>query len=266
MKKILVAIMLLLVMLAGAGYYFYSNMEFLVKQQIETAGTAALGTAVTVDEVVIDLPTGAASIRGLRVANPEGFSAGSIMSFAELQVVLDINKLSRERIGIRSIIATSPHVLYELQGTASNLDVIRANVAAQAPAAETPASPGIEVQLDIARIDITEIGATLNSTALNGPVEVKLGDIALRDLSGTPKEIANQVMQPLLEQLSSNAARALLSARAGDLRDDVLDQVDASLEAAGETIRETSANIREGLSDLFNGDDDDNAPQPAPQQ
>ena len=260
MKKVLVGIVLLLLVLAGGLYYLYSNLEHLVKQQIEIAGTAAVGTAVTVDEVVIDLPSGSASIRGFRVANPEGYSAGSMMSFAELNVVLDLNNLSRDRIGIISIIALSPHVLYEMQGNASNMDVIRDNLAGENPAAETPANANSAIQLDITSINIQEIGATLSSTLLATPVEVGLGDIRLRNLSGTPEEIANQIMSPLIAQLSTNAALALLSMRAGDLRDDVLEQVDAGLEAAGETLRE-------GLGNLFGDDDDDDdeAGQPATQ-
>src|SRR5688572_28003853 len=136
MKKILVGILLLLVMLGGGLYYLYNNLEYLVKQQIETAGTAAVGTAVTVDAVVIDLPTCTATIRGFSVASPEGFSAGIMKSFAELQIVQDLDNLSRERIDITSMTAHNPHVLYELQGTASNLDVIRARLSTQPPPAD----------------------------------------------------------------------------------------------------------------------------------
>lgn len=265
MKKILGAIVLLLLVVAGGLYYLYSNMDRLAKQQIEISGTEAMGTAVTVDEVVIDLPTGSASIRGLRVANPEGYSAGSMLGFAELNLVLDITNLSRHRIGIQSIVARNPHVLYEMQGNVSNLDVIHSRLAGGNPSAETSVNSADDILLDITRINIQEIGATLSSPLLSAPVEVSLGDIILLDLSGTPDQIAQQIMGPVMAQLSNNAARALLSKRAGNLRDDVLEQVDASLEAAGETLRETGANIREGLGNLFDRDDAEETGTPVAQ-
>jgi hypothetical protein len=41
--------------------------------------------------------------------------------------------------------------------------------------------------------------------------------------------------------------------------------VKQQIEMAGATLRETGANIREGLGNLFDGDDDDETGQPATQ-
>jgi hypothetical protein len=263
MKKAFVSTVLLLLVLGGGAYYLYTNLDFYVKQQIEAAGTAAVGTAVTVESVEINVPAGTATVRGFRVANPEGYSASSMMSFEELHVALDLNNISRERVGVTAITARNPHILYEMQGNVSNLDIVRGNLAGQgrAPAPQNDESGAI--QLEIASVDIEEIGATLSSNLLTGPVEVELGDIALRDLRGTPTQIADQIMQPLISQLSANAGRALLSARAGDLGDEVLERVDAGLEAAGEALRETGATIREGLGNIFSRDDDEEQQAPA---
>lgn len=255
MKKTLVVTLLLFLALGGGVYYLYSNLDFYVKQQIESAGTAAVGTAVTVEAVAIDVPAGTATIRGFRVANPEGYSASSMMSFDELHVVLDLNNISRERIGILAITARNPHVLYEMQGNVSNLDIVRGKLAGQGTAAPAPENSASPIQLEIASVDIEDVGATLSSNLLTAPVAVDLGDVALRDLRGTPTQIADQIMQPLVSQLAASAGRALLSARAGDLKDDVLERVDAGLEAAGETLREAGANIREGFGNIFNRDD-----------
>jgi hypothetical protein len=263
MKKFLVVTVLLLLVFGGGAYYVYSNLDYYVKQQIETAGTAALGTAVTVEGVAINVPAGTATIRGFSIANPPGYSAGSMMTFDELYVALDLNNISRERIGISTITARSPHLLYELQGKVSNLDIVRGNLAGPGPAAPVSESDTSDIQLDIASIDIEAIGATLSSNLLTAPVEVPLGDVALRNLSGTPTQIAEQIMEPLIAQLSANAGRALLSARAGDLRDDVLERVDDSLDAAGAKVRETGESIRAGLGNLFNRDDAEEQPAPA---
>lgn len=252
MKKAFIVTLLLLLVIGGVTWYFYSNLDFYVKQQIETAGTAAVGTAVTVDDVAIDVPAGTATVHGFRVANPAGFSESSMMSFDELHVALDLNNISRQRIGILAITARNPRVLYEMQGNTSNLDIVRGNLAGRGTAAPAPENSATPIQLDIASVDIEDIDATLSSNLLTAPLTVDLGDVALRDLSGTPAEIADQIMQPLITQLAATAGRALLSARADDFKDEVLDQVDAGLEAAEQTLKEVGDDIREGLGNIFN--------------
>ena len=265
MKKVLIGAALLVMVLAGGAYYFYSNLDYFVKRQIETAGSAATGTAVSVDEVVIDLASGSASIHGLRVANPAGYSAASMLSFAELTLVLDMTRLTRDSITIMSVTAREPRVLYELQGNVSNLDMVGASLAARQPTPATAANTADSVNIHIARINIEEVGASLNSPDLAAPVEVRLGNIALRNLGGTPEQTAHQFMEPLIAQLSSYATRALLITRAGELRRDVLEQVGASLDATGENLIETGELLLDGLDNLLNNlSDEELLPQATP--
>lgn len=270
MKTAFISLLIILGLLVGGGYYLFTNLDAIVQRQIEAYGTQAVGSDVSVASVDINLAAGRASIEGLTVANPEGFSDAAMLGFQELSVTLDLANLSRESIGITSIVARNPRVLYEHSGNTSNLDVVAERFARDPAATEEPAASGSDIQLVIDSIQIDDIGASVSSSRLPRVVEVGLGDISLENLSGTPTEIAEQIMRPVIEQLSRNAASAVIAAaaevtqqeleaagqealqQAEDRLDEVEDSVNQRLD---ETIGE---DLREGLGDLLQRDEPQN--------
>ncbi len=79
---------------------------------------------------------------------------------------------------------------------------------------------------------------------------LSLGDINLQDLQGTPDEIAQQIIAPLMGQLSANAASALLEATADMITDGiqgVTEELGEGLEDVGDALEDSL----EGLGDLF---------------
>lgn len=252
--KIVVGLIVVVILLVGGGlYYVYSNLDALVERGIETAGTSAAGTQVAVDSVDLDLLAGSAIIRGFTLANPEGYSDAAMLSFDELAVVIDISSMSRSggTIPITSITSRNPHLLYETHDGVSNLDTIRERLASDS-AEPAPESTGPEPQIEIGSIVIEGIGATVSSDLLPSPAEVELGDVRLQNLSGTPAEIAQQVLRPLLTQLAANAGRIALTLIPEDLRaagTAVRDAAEARVEQAGDAVREGLGNL------LRRGDD-----------
>lgn len=248
MKKVLLGTSLLLVLLAaGAVFYIYSNLDRLVKETIETAGSEALGTRVSVASVSLELTDGRATIRGFAIANPEGFSDNDLFSVAEAGIALDLLNLSQQHIGIESIVARNPRVYFESQGRESNIDALRAKLASEeATDAEEPDAQGTPLQLSIARVDIEQIEAVLVTDLLQEPLEVQLADIHLEELQGTPEEIAQQLADPLLRQLGSQIASSLLQLSAQDLKESAAELGRSALEkaeAAGESLKEGFNNL-----------------------
>jgi len=100
----------------------------------------------------------------------------------------------------------------------------------------------------------------LQSGLLPEPVEVSLGDINLSGLEGSPDELANQIMAPVLSQIGAVAAQSLLQATTdllgssvegvGEQLDDAADQVEDALDDVSEQANE----ILEGVGNLFNKD------------
>lgn len=255
MKKLL-GVVLVLVVLVGAGMIFLvNNLDGLVKRAIETAGTDALGTPVTVQSVSIDLGAGSASLNGFAIANPPGFSDQDMMRFDELSVGIDIRSLTSDVIRITSISSVNPYVLYEMQGMSSNINAIMDRFPAQEPAPETePAGPQPVIAIDA--LTVNGIQGSLQSDRLPRAVNVNLGNVAIPAVQGTPEELARQIARPLLTQLARNAGNAMTSALEGELRgrvDEATEQLRSEAEQRAQELEqqaeEEAQNAVQGLRD-----------------
>ena len=77
MKRIILFFLAVVVVaVIAGGFFLYRSLDALLVAAIEHYGSEALGTSVQVDTVSLELQSGKGTVRGLRVANPEGFSAG----------------------------------------------------------------------------------------------------------------------------------------------------------------------------------------------
>ena len=75
MKVVIGVVVVLVLAVAGAGVFLLQNLDGIVKDLIEDIGTEVVGQKVSVADVKVNLAEGSASISGLSVANPPGFSA-----------------------------------------------------------------------------------------------------------------------------------------------------------------------------------------------
>ena len=263
MKKVLAGLVIVIVLIAGGAYYVLSNLDEIVRSAIETYATEAIGTEVSVGSVAINLREGSAQILDFRIANPEGFSERSMLSFSELAVDLDLGNISQELIGVSRISTQDPFVSYERANGTSNLDIISARLSGGEP--QEPASAGSEsqMQLMIDSIMIGNIQASVSDTLLPRAVDVRLGDIELADLAGTPAEISQQILGPVLRQLARNAGSAFASMATDLVNEQLQEQMDnlenrasEALEQAEDSLNETlnetvGEDIREGIGNLF---------------
>lgn len=204
MKKMLLAVVALLVLAIAGVLYLVSNLDNLFRQAVEIAGSNALGTQVRVESASINLGGGSATLTGLTVANPEGFSDQAMLRFDELQLVIDVNSLEAEPLRIVSVRSVNPYVLYEMQGTRSNLDALRQQLSAQEPATDQSAARQPVIAIDDIRI--SGIQGALRSDLLPMGVNVTLGDIDIASVQGTPEQLAQQIAASLLTQLATRAS------------------------------------------------------------
>jgi uncharacterized protein involved in outer membrane biogenesis len=248
MKKVLIAIAVLVVVIVGAGVFLFSNLDKIVEAGIETAGTSTLGTAVEVESVELDLVGGTASIYGFSIANPTGFSNASMVSFEELSVSINLQNTSGDQIHINSVVARSPFVLYESVDGETNVDAVSARFDSEEEVAEE-SDDSAAINLIIDSIVIEDIQATLISGFLPEPVDVGLGDIRLNDLEGSPDDIASEIMSPLLAQVASAAAQALVQATA-----DILSNAAEGAADALEGVADQASEALESVGNLFKRD------------
>lgn len=140
MKKFLLFILFLLVLAAAGLGYIYMNLGGFAKTAIEEGGSQVTGVSVTVSGVDLDLREGRATLRGLRVGNPDGFSDRDALFVEEISVTLDLTRISSDLVVIKEIFVDKPIITYEKSGGTTNLDVIKE--AAEGPSSGAGSSGG----------------------------------------------------------------------------------------------------------------------------
>lgn len=214
MRKIILIVVAVLVVAIGAGVAFLSsNLDSIVKKVIETVGTEVAGVKVSVGDVKISLSEGKATIAGLTVANPPGFSAPHAFKLGAIAVALDTGSLTANPIVIKDISVAAPEVTYEMGASGgSNIDAIQRNVAAKtaggSAADKKAADKGEEKKLVIDRLAISR-GTVNLATAIPGvKSSATLADIVLTGIGrksggASAGEVAKQVMDALTKSALS---------------------------------------------------------------
>ncbi len=214
MKKIILGIALLLCITIGGGiYYLLTNLDAIVKMAIEKYGSEAIKTQVRVDKVRIKLKEGSASISGLTIANPPGFSMPNAFSLGDISVGIDINSLTGDVIVIREIGIAAPEVFFEMNADKqANLDVLSKNLGTGAETPPASEKPGKEPKLIIRKAELS--GASLQALVVplnNKEYQLKLPTITMTNLGGSkgapPATIARQMLDQLLDRVKAEVKK-----------------------------------------------------------
>lgn len=261
MKKMILGIVLLLIIAIGGGiFYLFHNLDAIVKMAIEKYGSQAVQTAVRVDRVRIRLQEGSASISGLTVANPPGFSMPHAFSLGDISVGIDINSLTGDVIVIREIGIAAPQVFFEINADKkANLDVLSKNLGTGADS--TPEEkPGAEPRLIISKASLSNAELQAKVVPLdNREYQLKLPTITMNNL-GAPKgappaEIARQMLDQLLDRVKAEIKKqgigAELREKLDAKKEALKTETDAKLEAAKqEAAGKTEAKKQEAVDKL----------------
>lgn len=236
MKKFALALAIVIIAVAGAVYYFASNVDSIVKAVIERYGSEATQSSVTLKSVALSFTEGSGALGTLAVKNPKGFSSADAMTLGEIKVTLDISTLQSNTIVVKDVTILQPTVLYEYAGAGANLETIQKNVQSYAAkfsggktapdqAAGNPsqaASQQPEKKVIIENLVIRDGKITATHQALQGrTISAALPNIQLKDIGkdkggATPAEVAEKVIGSI-SAAASRVASAELQKQAGDL-------------------------------------------------
>lgn len=242
MKKIALAFAIVVVAIAGAAYYFASNIDSVIKAMVERYGSEATQTSVTLKSVKLSFKEGSGELNNLVVKNPKGFSSNDAISLGDIKVVLDIATLQSNTIVIKDVTILQPAVLYEYAGAGGNLEAIQKNVQSYAAKfsggkttpdknagasgdADKAASKQPEKKVIIENLVIRDgkIAAThqaLQGRTLSAPLPtIQLKDIGKDKGGATPAEVAEKVIGTISAQ-ASRVATAELQKQVGTLLKD----------------------------------------------
>jgi hypothetical protein len=245
-KKLGLALAVLLLLIAGAAYYLFSNLDSLIKAAIEKYGSAATQTEVSVDSVQLLLTSGTGSISGISIGNPAGFTSNQALTLGQAAVQVDTSSIAGSGpIVIDNVTIAQPHVTYEVKGLGegSNLQTIQHNVQAYAGGGGGGAQPASQEQgggpgrkeiikdLYVTGGQISVVAPALSGRSLTVALpEIHLTNIGQDSGGATAAEITNQVLgaitseatkaasAALTQQLQATAAGALQGAATGTLK------------------------------------------------
>jgi len=216
MLKWLLGIGLIVLIAIGiGGYYLYSNLDVIVEQAIEQIGTEAVGVAVRVDRVELDLQAGRVSVFGLSVANPKGFEGMEAFTLAEITVALDLESLrDQDPIVLDELRIESPVVFYELNSARkSNLEILGENASRGGDAGATDEGAGASespLRLRIRKIRFADGRVYADTRAVGGiAMEAKLATATLSDVGGPNGATGAEIGSILVEDLTRQTMLAI---------------------------------------------------------
>jgi len=215
MKKLL-AVVLLLAVIAGAGawYFVTFHLDNMIRDEIVRVAERSLNTRVHVGSVRTDLRNGTLTIEDITVANPPGFRNPNAFTLRGIEAAVDYE--TRE---ILRIVVESPEITIEERDD-------QINVATLLNAAETDSAPepesdgGPPPQLVIHHFRMNSSRAAFESASLEHYSDVGIDAVELRDVRGTPQEVGRQLLRGVLDEVVTAAAVELLKAKASEKIDE----------------------------------------------
>jgi uncharacterized protein involved in outer membrane biogenesis len=129
MKKIGKIISVIILVIIALVIFVITNLDRGIKTAVETIGPEMTQSSVTLSSVDLSLTTGKGSFSGLRVANPEGFSADNAFTLGEISFAMDTESLATDTIIVESLRIVAPEITMERADGRSNLDRIQSNIA-----------------------------------------------------------------------------------------------------------------------------------------
>ncbi len=217
-KKVLIGLGVV-ILVAGVGVWqLFANLDAIVAGIIQSAGTEAVGTDVRVSSVKLDLKNGKATISGLTIRNPKGYTDKYIFSMDDISVGIDVSSLNKNPIVINEILVRQPKVIYELnKDNVSNMDALLKNMKSKESSDKKPAETnesGEEIKLIIKKFRFDGGDLVIKTAAApDKNIEQKLPVIAMNNIGAskggaTVNEIATELVKKVVSQAVKSALKS----------------------------------------------------------
>ena len=262
MKKFLLILLTIIILLAGGICGLYLNLESIVKASVAKYGSQLTGTEVALDGFRLSLRKGDAELKGLRIANPEGYQTPQILSLGSVYVRLDMRSLLKPVIVVEEIRIANPEIAYELKSVAHNnvSDLLAAVNKNAATAAAKPAvssggsaksassSGGKKVIINALNITGGKVSLGATFGGKGAAASVPLPAVTLKDI-GREKgsqgkgiiETASLILKKILDTAYDTAVRQGLNS----LKDIAGESAD--------TLKGTAENLKNSAKGLLGG-------------
>ena len=244
MKKLLIGILFLAILGAGAFMYLSSNAGILIKDGAEEYVPPVLGADFSIGNVDLDPANGVASLKNMVIGNPEGFKSEHLFKMQELLVRMDVSleNMTSDVIRINEVRLEGADMIYEMGGGKNNVGQIQENINAymQELGLDSDSESekkfivddvyvnGTNVKLVSDLLGGKNVGFSLPNLHLSGIGEKENGALASDVIKQIFGAISGSVSKKAQDELLQNAVGAVEGA-AGNvvkgLEDKVADQV-----------------------------------------
>jgi hypothetical protein len=236
MKKFAIFAVGLLAVIAVAAYLLLGNLDNIVENAVEDIGTELTGTEVSLEEVELELAKGSATLQGLRIDNPEGYSSDYAFLLKKITVAINPASLGKPVIELDEVIVRGARLNVEQRGDTNNLTDLLAKVekntsqSAGGQAESAPPSEATdEVRLALKRFVFANTKATLvNGT--DGNKAIKVPDVKRNNIGSsaqglTPEQLGDALLQAVLEEVEAAVADHLASLAKEAVKDSIRDKL-----------------------------------------
>ena len=232
MKKILlIGLAVIILVVGGTGYWFFSSLDSIVKSGIEKYGSEITQVAVRVDKVKISLQDGRGVISGLRIGNPKGFKTVHAFTAGSIELQVDPGSVREDVILIKTIAVESPNIAYETSDAGSNFDVIQHNVENYIGPRDKKKR---EKKMIVDHLSIRNIKVAYYPAIMKGKtIQFSLSDIDLHNIGKakggvTSSELTKEIVNALKAQITKSISYYLKSG---------VDAVKGVVKSVGEGIK-----------------------------
>lgn len=212
--------------LTGAGvygwWYMFYRLDGLFEAEIERQASEAFGTPVTLGDVKLDLINGAVEFENLAIGNPAGYKREHAVVFGSIEAAVDFKTGQ-----VRHVILENARINVEEKNGSINIQELKM-------ALETRISDesgidrdtgGDEEELVIQQFLMHSTTATLESDTLQKLTEMEIDSIEMRDLRGTPEQVAGLIAYRILDEITKEAEEALVRRQLDKLEERGLDKL-----------------------------------------
>jgi hypothetical protein len=248
-SKILILIILVVIIVVGGVVYVLSSLDRIVASAIETFGSKATQTKVTVSAVKIGIKSGEGSVTGLKVGNPSGFTSPDAFTLGDITVNLDTATVTKDVVVIDRIHISGPHVTYEINEKGqANINVINNNIK-QLQGEKPDTAPKEEkgetaVKLMIRHLEIEEGQIDVHIPVKPEPLTATIPKIEIANLGSggaPPREIAAQLLSVLVKNVGPAVKQVGVDQYLGKSIEEMKGQVQKQIdEKAGEAVKDLS--------------------------
>jgi hypothetical protein len=275
MRKLIWLVIILVVLLAAGLIAAFFYIDAIARQAVERGGTYALGVNTTLRKADVKVFSGAVTLNGLRVDNPEGFAADHFLRLGEGDVAVSLASLRQEVVRLPTLTLKTIDVNLEKKDGKANYRVILDNLKKLSGDRPTEGAQKYVIEtVDIRRV-------TVHVTALGQNLDVPIDRIRLKNVGsgegadGLPMaELTGVIVKAVFQAVVQKAGGVIPADVLNDLSSGVkelanLDRlaeiadVEVVSDVAGKAAEEIGAKAgdiadkaKEGLGGLLGGDKD----------